>query len=126
MNSQKSTNLEGVYSGIEREVGELMDLSVEVEELDGGKTRKYDISQSSGKVVWNIFGYAIPKQEVVYFSQIVILYIVIVIGLINITTQNGDSNIWTPIISGSIGYLLPNPSIKKETIILKQKKKALF
>lgn len=81
---------------------------------------QHSTSILSNREVWNIFGYSIPKNEVMYFSQIIALYIVIIMGLINISIKNGDSNLWLSLLSGSIGYLLPNPSLKKETIILQR------
>lgn len=79
-----------------------------------------NISTLSDKDVWNVFGYSIPKQEVVFFSQIIALYIVIIISLINLTINNGENNLWLSLLSASIGYMLPNPSLKKETIILQR------
>jgi hypothetical protein len=81
--------------------------------LEGGVAPARSSSQT-----WNMFGYAVPKQEVVFFSQVIILYIVILIGLVNIILDKGDKNLWLSLLSGSIGYLLPNPSLKKETIIV--------
>lgn len=78
-----------------------------------------NISFLKEKEVWNMFGYSIPKQEVVFFTQIIALYIVIIIGLINVTLQNGNSNLWLSLLSASLGYLLPNPSLKRETVILR-------
>lgn len=77
-----------------------------------------NVSTISDKEVWNVLGYPVPKQEVVFFSQIIILYIVIIISLVNLSLQNGDQNLWISFLSASIGYLLPNPTIKKQTIIL--------
>lgn len=81
-------------------------------------TEQCSVSTVSDKRNWNICSYSIPKQEVVYFCQIIALYVVIGIGLVNITIQNGDANLWLSLLAGSIGYLLPNPTLKKETIIL--------
>jgi len=79
-----------------------------------------NMSRLSDREQWNMFGHSLPKQEVVYFSQIIVLYIVIIIALINITLQNEQSNLWLSLLSGSIGYLLPNPSLKKETIFVQR------
>jgi len=97
--------VEGCELGVEAEISQLEQCS---------------ISRLSDKEVWNLFGYSLPKQEVVYFSQIIALYIVIIVGLINLTIQNEQSNLWLSLLSGSIGYLLPNPSLKKETIIMQR------
>ncbi|MEK6265328.1 MAG: hypothetical protein N2B06_11260 [Clostridium sp.] len=74
----------------------------------------------SEKEIWNILGYSVPKQEVVYFCQIIILYIVIIVSLINLSVQNGDKNLWISLLSASIGYLLPNPTLQKQTIIIQR------
>lgn len=78
------------------------------------------ITPVSDREIWNILGYSIPRQEVVFFSQIIILYIVIITSLINLSLQNGSQNLWISFLSASIGYLLPNPSLKKETVILQR------
>jgi hypothetical protein len=78
------------------------------------------ISVSSDKDVWNVCGYLMPKLEVVYFSQIIILYIVIIVCLLNLSIQHSEVELWCSLLSASIGYLLPNPSLKKEKIILQK------
>lgn len=79
-----------------------------------------NITTLSDREEWNLFGYAIPKQEVVFFSQIIVLYIVIIVSLINLTIENGENNIWLSLLSASIGYVLPNPSLRKNTIIVQR------
>lgn len=76
------------------------------------------ISLSSEREEWNVFGYHIPKLEVVYFSQVTALYILIISCLINLSFRNDKNELWCSLLSASIGYLLPNPSIKRDKIIL--------
>lgn len=78
------------------------------------------ISVSSERDVWNIFGYHVPKLEVVFLSQIIALYLLIISCLINLSIQNGNNELWCSLLSASIGYLLPNPSIKRDKIILQR------
>lgn len=94
------------------EVGKIEHMSIDLDETD-------NISLNDSKT-WNVFGYSIPKQEVMYFSQIIVLYIVIIISIINIILQNGQYNLWLNLLSAAVGYLLPNPSLKKETIIMQR------
>lgn len=61
--------------------------------------------------VWNILGKKLPENEVVYFTQVVLIYIVIVTCIINLSRGNGDSNLWTCLMSSCLGYLLPNPKL---------------
>lgn len=78
------------------------------------------ISTRSEKQLWNIFGYSLPKQEVMFFCQVFALYIVIIVCLVEIVVENGENKLWFSLLAGSIGYLLPNPTLKKETIIIQQ------
>ena len=63
---------------------------------------------------WKICGCGIPKSEIVFFCQVIILYTVTVTSIFNLTKGNGDSNLWTALLSSSVGYLLPHPTIKKK------------
>ena len=77
-----------------------------------------DLMHSSEIEYWNVFGCRICKNEVVYFSQTIILYSVIIIALVNISLGNEQSQIWVGLLSGSLGYLLPNPTINQKTITI--------
>ncbi len=61
---------------------------------------------------WRIFGTKLPKNEIVYGCQVVMLYIVIIVCLVNLSIGNGDSNLWTALLSSSLGYMLPAPTLK--------------
>ena len=62
---------------------------------------------------WALFGSKWPKSEIVFFCQVVILYTVIVVSIYNLTKGSGDSNLWMALLSSCLGYLLPNPSMKR-------------
>ena len=62
---------------------------------------------------WHIFGRECPKDEIVFLCQVIILYTVMVISIYNLTVRHGDSTLWTALLSSSLGYLLPNPSLKR-------------
>ena len=63
---------------------------------------------------WNCFGYRFPRQEVVYFSQIIIIYIVIITCLLNLSFDVGESNLWTALLGSCLGYIMPHPSMNKD------------
>ena len=69
---------------------------------------------------WIIFGKHVPKLEVVFFSQIIILYLVIVSAVINLSIQNGDPTLWSTLLGSSIGYVLPNPNLKRHKFVSTQ------
>lgn len=62
---------------------------------------------------WNLFGRTLPKNEVIFICQVVILYIVILTCIVNLSLKNGDSNLWTALLSSSLGIMLPQPTISK-------------
>ena len=63
---------------------------------------------------WHLFGPECTKEEIVFFCQVIILYMVIVVSIYNLTVGHDDSTLWTALLSSSLGYLLPNPSVKRE------------
>jgi hypothetical protein len=61
---------------------------------------------------WSVFGREVPKGEIVFFSQVILIYMVICISLYNLSTGRDDSNLWISLLSGCLGYVLPSPSLK--------------
>ena len=64
---------------------------------------------------WHLFGAECPKEEIVFFLSSHYL----VHGHCGQHIQpdcrtHGDSTLWTALLSSSLGYLLPNPSLKRE------------
>lgn len=86
-----------------------MSVPVSVELMESSETH----SNSNIHQQWEFCGHGVPKSEIGFFCQIIILYTVIIISIFNLTKGNGDSNLWTALLSSSLGYLLPHPTIKK-------------
>jgi hypothetical protein len=63
---------------------------------------------------WNIFHWRFPKSEVVFFAQVFLIYVVVITSIVNLTIGSSDSKLWTALLTGHIGYLLPNPSLKRK------------
>ena len=63
---------------------------------------------------WAVLGKQFPRSEVRFFTQVFILYVVIITCLVNLSFGKNDlSSLWITLLSSSIGYLLPSPSIQK-------------
>ena len=60
---------------------------------------------------WTIAGKDVPSSEIVFFSQIIVVYIVIITCIINLSLQNGPHDLWIALMSSSLGYILPSPAI---------------
>lgn len=70
-------------------------------------------SQNSQTVTWKFCGKTYPKNELVFFTQILLLYIVVLTSLANLTRDVSHRDLWITLLSSCIGYILPHPSIKK-------------
>jgi hypothetical protein len=66
---------------------------------------------------WGFNGHSVSKPLVVYISQVVLVYIVVITGIVNLSTGAENQNLWIILLSSSIGYLLPSPSVKNERIL---------
>jgi len=63
---------------------------------------------------WNILGRQVYKSEFAFLAQTVIVYIVVITSLLNLSLGNQrDDRVWVALLSSGIGYLLPNPSLRK-------------
>lgn len=71
------------------------------------------VSQDSQTVRWPLCGRVYPKHEIVFFAQIVLLYTVIITSLYNLTRTTENKDLWITLLSSCVGYLLPNPQIRK-------------
>ena len=48
----------------------------------------------------------------VYCCQLAAVFTIILTALVNLTFLETDTCLWTGLISGALGYLVPNPSIR--------------
>jgi hypothetical protein len=72
---------------------------------------------SSNYNTWRTCCGRVHKEQVVFFSQVIIAYIVIITCLVNITFSSQNTNLLATLASGTIGYLLPNPSLRNEPVL---------
>ncbi len=71
---------------------------------------------TSGSVVSVPSGKHWPSTTV-FVTQVIIVYVVILCALINLTFYpEARQELWITLLSSSIGYLLPSPTIKKPKI----------
>jgi len=75
----------------------------------GGVVEVHD--SHSNSTSWPVLGVRFPKREVVFFAQVFLIYIVVITSLVNITLGS-TSELWVVLLTSSLGYLLPNPSLK--------------
>ena len=72
------------------------------------KSREEVISSASQ---WHVLGRRVPRSEIVFACQMILVYIVVCASIINLSMELGDSNLWTALLSSCLGYILPNPKL---------------
>ena len=74
--------------------------------------KKPATSQEQRKsILWKVFGQHLPRSEIVYFCQMIVVFSIVAVSLYNLTSSKGDGKLWTALLSSCLGYVLPNPSI---------------
>ena len=103
--------------------GVKFDLDRENDDADVKGEDSTDQDQETAVKNWTLFGNKVPKPEIIFFAQVIIIYIVVITSLINISIGNGDTTIWLSLMCSCLGYMLPNPSLPTEgtnSVIKKQ------
>ena len=72
-----------------------------------------DAQSEEDSTLWHLFDTVCPKEEIVFLCQVLVLFTVILISIYNLTTGHDNSNLWTALLSSSLGYLLPNPTLRR-------------
>ena len=68
-------------------------------------------STSNRSSKWIFCNNELPSREVIFFSQVIILYVIILVSIAHISLGIGNSTLWSTLLAGSLGYLLPSPHI---------------
>ena len=63
---------------------------------------------------WNVFKWHVPRSEVVFFTQVILIYAVVITSLVNLTSETSNPQLWTALLTGHLGYLLPNPTLRRK------------
>jgi hypothetical protein len=80
------------------------------------KTREMkeeDHNEFTEEINWDLGCVRVPKDCIVYFSQMIIIGCVISVSLYKLSTENDKLEFWASLLSGSVGYILPQPTLKK-------------
>lgn len=62
---------------------------------------------------WRCGKHKVPSTEIVFFSQIVVVYIVIITCIANLSLSQQPRDLWISLLSSCLGYILPSPAIRK-------------
>ena len=69
---------------------------------------------------WKFCGAKFPKEEIIYFCQVLMVYIVVITSIVSLCISDKNTFLWSSLASGSVGNLLPSPSNckKKENDVI--------
>ena len=80
--------------------------------MDEDTTSRLDSHQSTASGErWIVLGKHMPKSEIVFLCQTLVIFTVVISAIINISLGN-SSETWLVLLSTSVGAVLPNPKLK--------------
>ncbi len=62
---------------------------------------------------WYLCGSVFPKAEIVYFTQVGLIYIVVLAAIVNLSLGTDHQTLWIALLSANTGILLPSPRLKR-------------
>ena len=89
------------------------DFTTTIDEDEEDAEERTDAPSEKVSTPWHLFGTVCPKEELVFLCQVVVFYTVILISIYNLTTGHENPNLWTALLSSSLCYLLPNPTLRR-------------
>ena len=66
---------------------------------------------------WCFSGHKVAKDQIVYFTQIFVVLVVVLFSIVNLTLGLPNKDIWIILLSSTLGYILPSPSMKNERLL---------
>lgn len=92
----------------EEEKEDLTGVDHVTDEVDG-----QEVVTRRRRSMWRVFGKRVPKEEIVFGSQIFVVLIVVLASIYNLSVgDDTQSELWTALLSSCLGYILPNPRLK--------------
>ena len=70
---------------------------------------------SSNVIKWTIGNSKFPQAEVIYFTQVFLIYSVAFTCIINLSLNTGNPYTWSNLLSACVGYMLPAPQISSKS-----------
>ena len=78
-------------------------------EQDFNRPTPTSLSSHGGR--WNVFGSEVPKEEIVFFTQVILIYVIAITSIVNLTMEAKNDTLWTSLLSASLDYMLPAPQL---------------
>ena len=76
--------------------------------------RNRENTEEEYEAYWIVCCKKLPKKEVIFFAQVILIYVVSISCVVNLSLQLGNQSLWSSLLSGCIGYILPSPKFSKK------------
>ena len=83
--------------------------------MEGVPERAQDLRSQSSLTTqkWRWCGEKYPKQEIIFCAQTILVYTVCISAIANLSYGTSNPSLLRCLLSSCIGYMLPNPSVKR-------------
>ena len=71
-----------------------------------------DLQPPTTPSFWKCGKTDIPTGQIVFFSQIILVYLVTITCIVNLTLGNDPKELWVSLLASCIGYILPAPNLQ--------------
>lgn len=61
---------------------------------------------------WKCCHHTVPRDEIQYFVQIILVYLIVIASMINLSLDIPPKNLWISLASAGTAYILPQPVMK--------------
>ena len=96
---------------------------VTVDQVDAVVEESYFERESSSKLSWKLCNQTnLPRSEVVFFVQMFFILLLISLCIVKLTVLKPnfeETSVWISILSGLVGYILPNPRLRLKLYLRK-------
>jgi hypothetical protein len=86
----------------------------------GSEVRPKSTTSSIGSTISSWVGRLRTRPEIVFMSQMLVIFVVIAFSLFNLTRgtlDDKEGKLWVVLLSSCLGYILPNPTIARTKIL---------
>ena len=105
---------EGLFGDVEGDT-KIVTLALSTDRLEGGDcvdNTPRSSSEDSKKSLRRFVGTRVPRDEVVFLCQMLVIFTVVATSVHNLSTTTEQSELWIALLSSSLGYILPNPRLR--------------
>jgi len=87
--------------------------SSEMGVLDMANNNSETLSRSR---IWPMCGNNMPSSMIVFFTQMIVIYIIVGVSLYNLTLGHEPHTLWISLLSSALCLIIPAPKIKTKTL----------